>query len=66
VRFEWDECKNAANLAKHGVSFETAALVFEDSNLLLFIERIEDCEEPVARDRISSRLVGVYSSPHIC
>lgn len=45
MRFEWDENKNEANRAKHGVSFETAALVFEDSNRLLFIERIEDREE---------------------
>jgi hypothetical protein len=42
VTFEWDENKNQANRAKHGISFETAALVFEDSNRLLFIERIED------------------------
>jgi uncharacterized DUF497 family protein len=45
LRFEWDENKNEANFAKHGVSFETAALVFEDPNRLLFIERIEDGEE---------------------
>ena len=29
--FEWDEDKNAANYAKHGVSFEQARLVFEDA-----------------------------------
>ena len=45
MRFEWDENKNEANRAKHSVSFEIAVLVFEDSNRLLFIERIEDCEE---------------------
>lgn len=28
--FEWDEQKAVANLAKHGVSFETAAHVFND------------------------------------
>lgn len=28
--FEWDEDKAAANLAKHGVSFEEAATVFAD------------------------------------
>lgn len=28
--FEWDANKNAANLAKHGLSFEDAVEVFED------------------------------------
>jgi uncharacterized protein len=30
VHFTWDERKNRSNKAKHGVSFETAALVFND------------------------------------
>ena len=30
MRFEWDEKKAAANLAKHGVSFGEAATVFGD------------------------------------
>lgn len=30
MQFEWDEAKAAANLAKHGVSFEDAAQVFFD------------------------------------
>jgi uncharacterized DUF497 family protein len=28
VRFDWDEGKNAANQAKHGVSFEEASALF--------------------------------------
>ena len=28
--FEWDKAKAAANLTKHGVSFEEAKTVFED------------------------------------
>ena len=31
MRFDWDEEKAAANLAKHGVSFNEAATVFGDS-----------------------------------
>jgi len=31
VEFEWDENKAATNLAKHGISFEEAASVFDDS-----------------------------------
>jgi uncharacterized DUF497 family protein len=30
VEFTWDELKNRANRKKHGVSFETASLVFDD------------------------------------
>jgi len=30
VRFDWDETKNAINLRKHGVDFNTASLVFDD------------------------------------
>lgn len=30
LKFEWDPQKAAANLAKHGVSFEEAASVFGD------------------------------------
>ena len=29
ARFEWDEAKNAANVAKHGLSFEQAAAIFD-------------------------------------
>jgi hypothetical protein len=30
LQFTWDERKNSANRRKHGISFETAALVFDD------------------------------------
>lgn len=30
MELEWDEGKNAANIQKHGVSFEEAATVFGD------------------------------------
>jgi uncharacterized protein len=30
LQFTWDERKNRANRRKHGISFETAALVFDD------------------------------------
>lgn len=28
--YEWDDAKAAANLARHGVSFDTARLAFDD------------------------------------
>ncbi len=31
MRFEWDPAKAAANLLKHGVSFDEASTVFGDS-----------------------------------
>ena len=40
LKFAWDEAKAAANLAKHGVSFEEAATVFgmsEKSRALLVV-----------------------------
>ncbi len=39
-RFEWDERKNSTNLRKHGISFETARLVFDDPVHVSFIERV--------------------------
>ena len=30
MEFTWDDQKNRANLKKHGISFETAILVFDD------------------------------------
>ena len=40
LEFEWDEDKAAANLAKHRVSFLTAAEVFANE----ILERIDDRE----------------------
>ena len=40
----WDEGKSRANRKKHGVSFETAQLVFEDPLHLSRQERIENGE----------------------
>jgi uncharacterized DUF497 family protein len=45
MRFEWDEAKNRQNLAKHGINFETAALVFEDPYALSDPDRVVDDEE---------------------
>jgi len=40
--FEWDEDKNAANLAKHGIRFEEAASIFEGPVLSSEDESSED------------------------
>lgn len=45
MTFEWDDEKNEANKRKHGVSFETAALIFEDPSRIEFVERVNGGEE---------------------
>jgi uncharacterized DUF497 family protein len=45
VRFDWDELKNASNLRKHGIDFNTASLVFNDPMQLLTQDREVDGEE---------------------
>lgn len=45
MRFEWDEAKNRQNLARHGLNFETAALVFDDPHALSDQDRVVDDEE---------------------
>jgi uncharacterized DUF497 family protein len=42
VRYEWDEDKNVLNRRKHRVSFELAALVFEDEQCLVYKNRIDE------------------------
>jgi len=38
MEFEWDEQKDRANRAKHGISFEFATRVFRDPNLVLKLD----------------------------
>jgi uncharacterized protein len=44
--FEWDDAKAAANLAKHGVSFEQARAAFDDPFAIDFVDDREDYGEP--------------------
>lgn len=34
MQFEWDDEKEQINIKKHGIDFETAALIFDDENRL--------------------------------
>jgi uncharacterized DUF497 family protein len=45
IRFEWDAAKAAANLRKHGVSFELAMRVFSDPLAFSSQDRIEAGEQ---------------------
>jgi uncharacterized protein len=44
TRFVWDEAKAQSNLRKHGISFEEAALVFDDPLATSVHDRIMDGE----------------------
>jgi uncharacterized DUF497 family protein len=44
IEFDWDAVKAAANLRKHGISFETATLVFYDPAAVFEQDREEDGE----------------------
>lgn len=44
VRVEWDEAKNRANIAKHGIEFAAVAPVFDDPLSLTIPDRVTDGE----------------------
>jgi len=50
LRFEWDRRKAAANLRKHGVSFDEASTVFHDPLARIFDD--EDHSEDQRREII--------------
>jgi uncharacterized DUF497 family protein len=43
--FVWDDAKDRINRRKHGVSFETAARVFDDPNAVSYVDQIVDREQ---------------------
>ncbi|MBY3181546.1 BrnT family toxin [Rhizobium sp. 25PS6] len=44
-RFQWNDEKNRTNKAKHGVSFETACLIWNDPQYLLIPDAVYDGEQ---------------------
>lgn len=56
LRFEWDDRKAAANLKKHGVSFDEARSVFVDEHAKL----IDDPDHSEEEDRFV--LLGLSSA----
>lgn len=52
MNFEWDEDKNQLNLKKHGIDFETAMLVFNDSQRIEI--EIYDFEHSINEDRYNT------------
>ena len=45
MRYEWDDAKNRLNQKKHRISFEMAALVFEDEYCLMRPDRVDETGE---------------------
>jgi uncharacterized DUF497 family protein len=56
MKFDWDEEKARANLAKHGVAFDLAIKVFDDPDAISGVDRIVDGE-------MRWRTVGESASP---
>ena len=54
--FTWDSTKNDSNRRKHGISFETAVLVFEDP---LHLSRQDRFEQGEARWQTLGMAAGV-------
>ena len=51
MNFEWDPDKDAWNYVKHGIRFETAAMVFDDPYHVSQLDRVVDGEERWQHDR---------------
>jgi uncharacterized DUF497 family protein len=43
--FVWDEKKNRGNRRKRGISFEAAARIFEDPNVVSYPDRVVEGED---------------------
>ena len=59
LRFEWDEAKNAANIEKHGVSFDEAQTAFHDTEAI----RFHDPDHSESEDRFL--LLGLSTRPRV-
>jgi uncharacterized protein len=59
LRFSWDPKKASHNLAKHGVSFEEAQVVFYDEHAL----QLDDPDEASGEERFL--MLGLSGAPRI-
>lgn len=46
MEFEWDAPKAAANIEKHGISFEEAETIFDDPIAVIFDDKAHSSGEP--------------------
>jgi len=64
-RFEWDETKAKSNWIKHGVSFDEATTVFDDSLARVFDDELHSTDERreiIIGQSINNRLLVVCFS----
>ena len=60
---EWDENKNQLNIRKHGISFQTATLVFADDERIEYLDKLhsQDDERYVVLGCVQGVLYVVYT-----
>jgi uncharacterized protein len=61
-RFEWNEDKAKSNLVKHGISFDEATTVFDDSLARIFDDELHSTDEKreiIIGHSINNRLLVV-------
>lgn len=64
IKFEWDEKKNKANIAKHGFSFSSAQMLFHSKHHVVRSPYISE-ERFIAIGRINKRVaVIVFTYRH--
>ena len=59
MRFEWDPAKNEANQRKHKVSFEEAAEIWDDPNLMVVHAKKKGEKRLMAIGRTYTMLLSV-------
>ena len=59
MRFEWDTAKNEANKLKHKVSFEEAAEIWDDPNLIVVHAKKKGEKRLMAIGRTYTMLLSV-------
>lgn len=59
MRFEWDPAKNEANIEKHKVSFEEAAGIWDDPDLVVIHARKKGERRLMAIGRTYAMLLSV-------
>jgi hypothetical protein len=61
ARFDWDENKNQANIAKHGIEFSSVVAVFDDP---YFITRLDPFPDEERFRTIGAALNGIVFVVH--
>lgn len=63
MNYTWDEYKNQSNKIKHGISFETAILVFNDPYYLEVydVEHSQDEDRYIVIGKVEEVLFVVYT-----